>query len=211
MTSTSALRKLSAAFLLGAFALSACGGGTPTAAPTSGTPTSAASTPAVTPPPATDAPATDAPATEAPATSAPGADPADDLAIAAPYTFQPLDENIAALFETQMQQSLGSMAGVFEIGFRSAVRDGQTEAWVIVMRFPDLPITAKALLDQIAQGASQGGGSVESTTLGGEPARIISAQGQALVVSLAGNSVVMTVGTAKKATINVATAIAEAN
>ena len=206
MTSTSALRKLSAAFLVGAFALSACGG-SPSPAPTSGTPTSVATTPA----PATDTPTTAAPPSEAPASTAAGEDPAEDLSIGGGYTFEELDENIAALFETQMQQSLGSMAGVFEIGFRSAVKDGQTDAWVIVMRFPDLPITAKALLDQIAEGATQGGGTVESTTLGGEPARVISSQGQALVVSLAGDAVVMTVGTAKKATIDVATAIAEAN
>jgi hypothetical protein len=202
------------ALISAAFVLSACGGTTPTAAPSSG----AATTPPVTTAPASEAPATEAPATEAPATEAPateepatGEDPMDDLQIAAPYEFAPLDETIARLFEDQMERSLGEMAGAFDIGFRSANRGGETDAFVIAMRFPDLPITTKKLIETMADGMTASGGSVETVQIGGEPAKVVSVQGQTLVISAVGRVIIMSVGTAKKATVNVATAIAEAN
>ncbi len=203
------LGRVGLALISAAFVLSACGGTTPTAAPTS----AAATTPPATAAPATEAPATEAPATEAPATEAPttGEDPMEDLQIDAPYEFAPLDETIAQLFETQMEQSLGEMAGAFDIGFRSANRNGETDAFVIAMRFPDLPITTKKLIETMADGMTASGGSVETIDVDGEPAKVISVQGQTLVISAVGKVIIMSVGTAKKATVNVATAIAEAN
>jgi len=206
------LRKGVATLLIGASAIGACGGGAPTVAPSTATGTQAAPSTPSTPPPTT-LPGTSEPsaAATAPSSSGSAVDPADDLKIAAPYTFTPLDENMAALFETQMQTSLGAMASVFSFGFRSAVKDGQTDAFVIVMRFPDLPMSPKQLLDQIAGGATTSGGSVEEIKIGGESARLVSTQGQALVISLVGNDVIMTVGTSKKASLDVAEAIAAAN
>jgi hypothetical protein len=69
------------------------------------------------------------------------------------------------------------------------------------------------MLDQVSEGAAASGGmEVEETTIGGEPARVISAQGQALVVTILGNEIVMVVGfRSKKSTVDVATALAEAN
>jgi hypothetical protein len=194
------------ALLIGAFALSACGGGgTTTLAPSTAAVTSPAPTTAATTPPATTA------ATDAPATTGPAGDPADDLEIAAPYELEPLDENLAAAFVSAMEGSLGSMGDLIEFGFRSAVEDGNAAAWVIVVRFPDLPITNKQMLDQIAEGAS-GSGTVEELTIAGEPARVISAQGQSLVVTLVEDDVVMVIGfISKKVTVDVTRALIEAN
>lgn len=206
MTSLSAPRKANVALLIGAFALSACGGGgTTTLAPSTAAVTSPAPTTAATTPPATTA------ATDAPATTGPAGDPADDLEIAAPYELEPLDENLAAAFVSAMEGSLGSMGDLIEFGFRSAVEDGNAAAWVIVVRFPDLPITNKQMLDQIAEGAS-GSGTVEELTIAGEPARVISAQGQSLVVTLVEDDVVMVIGfISKKVTVDVTRALIEAN
>lgn len=206
MTSLSAPRKASVALLIGAFALSACGGGgTTTLAPSTAAVTSPAPTTAATIPPATTA------ATDAPATTGTAGDPADDLEIAAPYELEPLDENLAAAFVSAMEGSLGSMGDLIEFGFRSAVEDGNAAAWVIVVRFPDLPITNKQMLDQIAEGAS-GSGTVEELTIAGEPARVISAQGQSLVVTLVEDDVVMVIGfISRKVTVDVTRALIEAN
>ena len=212
MTSRNKLGRLGLISISAALVVSACGGNTPTAAPT----TAAATTPPVTSAPATEAPVTAAPATEAPATEAPATvdptvDAADDLKIAAPYTLEPLEEQIAKLFVDAMKLSAGEMADLFQFGFRTATRNGQTEAWVIVMAFPDLPITSRQLLDQIVNASAAGQGDVEKLTIGGEPARVLKRNGQAMVIMLNGDELLMIVGTARNATVNVAKAIAEAN
>jgi hypothetical protein len=211
VTSLSGLRNASVALLIGTFALSACGGvGTTTPALSTAAVTSPVPTMAVTTAPATTEPTTAA--TGAPATLDAAVDPADDLEIAAPYSLEPLDERLAAAFVTAMEQSLGGMADVFEIGFRSAVKDGDSQAWVIVMRFPDLPITNEMLLDQISEGASGGGSTVEEVKIAGEPARIVSAQGQSFVVTLVGDDIVMVIGfISKNVSVDVTRALIEAN
>jgi hypothetical protein len=209
LTSLSAPRKACVALIIGAFALSACGGGNPSPAPSTATAASVAPTVAATPPPATTEPTT---APTVAATTAPAGDPSANLKIAAPYSLEPLDEQLAAAFVSAMEGSLGAMGDLIEFGFRSAVKDGNTAAWVIVVRFPDLPMTSKQLLDQISEGASGGGNTVEEITIGGEPARVVSAQGQAMVVTLVGDDIVMVIGfISKKSSIEVATALVEAN
>ena len=211
LTSLSALRKAGVALLIGAFALSACGGGgTTTTAPSTAAVTSPAPTTAVTTAPATTEPT--AATTDAPASLDPAVDPADDLEIGAPYTFRPLDEQLAAIFVTAMEQSLGEMADVFQIGVREAVKDGDSTAYVIVMRFPDLPIAGKAFLDAAAEGATQSGGTVESREIAGESVRIVEAQGQTIVMTLLDNDLVMVISLlGKPQGVGVATAIIEAN
>ena len=209
MTSLSAPRKASVALLIGAFALSACGGGgTPTPGPSTATVTSPAPSTAATTPATTEPPA----ATDVPATGGAVVDPADDLAIAAPYTLEPLDEQIAAMFVNAMKQSVsGDNANLVQFGFRTAAKAGTTEAWVIVMGFPGLPIAGNALLDKITDSATAGGGTVDELTIGGKSARYLEQGGQSLVLMLNGDELLMIVGTAKKATVDVAKAIAEAN
>lgn len=209
MISLSAPRKASVALIIGAFALSACGGGTPSPAASTATVTSPVPTVAATA--AADTLEPSAAASAAPATLDPSVDPAEDLQIAPPYSLDPLDEQIAQMFVTAMKQSAGEMGDLFQFGFRSATRAGQTEAWVIVMGFPDLPITSKALLDQIVEAATSGGGTAETVTIGGEEARVLSQGGQAIVVMLNGDELLMIVGTERKATVDVAKAIGEAN
>ena len=199
------------ALIIGAFALSACGGGNPTSAPSTAAGTPAAPSTAATTPPASSTTVTLPPASTAPTQGA-KVDPADDLKIAAPYTLAPLNEQIAAVFVQAMEKSIsGEMAALVQFGFRTATRDGATQAWVIVMGFPGLPIGGTQLLDQIVQAAKSGGGSVEELTIGGEPARLLEQGGQSFVIMLNGDELLMIVGTAKKATLDVAKAIAEAN
>jgi hypothetical protein len=209
LTSLSAPRKASVALLIGAFALSACGGGTPSPAASTGGAASAGPTTAATTPVSTEPSAA---ATDVPATGGAAVDPADDLKIAAPYTLEPLDEQIAAMFVNAMKQSVsGENANLVQFGFRTAAKDGTTEAWVIVMGFPGLPIAGNALLDKITESATAGGGTVEDLTIGGNSARYLEQGGQSLVLMLNGDELLMIVGTAKKATVDVAKAIGEAN
>jgi hypothetical protein len=200
----SAPRTASVALLIGAFALGACSGTTPSPAPSTAAVASPAPTVAATAEPS-------AAVTDAPDTTAPAGDPADDLEIAAPYALEPLDENLAAAFVSAMEGSLGSMGDLIEFGFRSAVKDGDAAAWVIVIRIPDLPITNEQMLDQVAEGASASG-TVEELTISGEPARVISAQGQSMVVTLVGDDIVMVIGfISKNVTVDVTKALIDAN
>jgi hypothetical protein len=212
MTSLSALRKSSAAFISVAFVAAACGGGTPSMAPSTAAGTAAAPTTGATAPPASSALVTLPPGTEPPASEAPGVDPSAELEIAAPYTLAPLDEALAATFINAMKGSLGQMADVFSVGVRSAVKNGATTSWVIVMRFPELGVGEEALLDGAAAGAA-GTGNVEKTTIGGSPVRIIEAQGSAITLTVNGNDLVMVVPLlgGKKEAVAVITAIIEAN
>lgn len=213
MTSLSALRKASVALIVGAFAVSACGGTTPTAAPSTAAGTAAPPSVAVTSPPASTPPVvTLPPASEPPATQEPDVDPSAELEIAAPYQFAPLDENLAQTFIQAMEASLGQMADVFDVGVRSAVKDGATTSWVIVMRFPELGVGEKALLDGAASGAA-GGANVEKMNIGGKPVRVIEAQGSAITITVNGNDLVMVIPLlgGKKEAIAVITAIIEAN
>lgn len=211
LTSLTAVRKASVALLIGAFALSACGGGTATSAPSSGgagsaPPTTGATTPPVTPPPPSVT------ATQGAPTQGAKVDPADDLKIAAPYTLDPLSEQIAGVFVKAMEQAVsGPMADVVQFGFRTATKDGATQAWVIVMAFPGVPIGGSALLDQIVEGATAGGGTAKEIKVGGKDARLVEQGGQAFVIMVNGDEFLMIVGTAKAATLDVAGALAEAN
>ena len=211
MTSLLPARKAAVALLIGTFALGACGGGTPTTAPPSAAASAAAPSTAATTPPASEPPASQPAASGPVATLDPSVDPAEDLQIAAPYTLDPLDEQIAGIFVNAMKSSAGPMADLFQFGFRTASRNGQTEAWVIVMAFPDVPMSSEQLLDQFSSAATSGGGSVEDIKVGGESAKLIEQGGQAIVLMLNGNEVLMVVGTAKKATLDVAKALGEAN
>ena len=214
MISLSALRKSSVALMILTFVVAACGGGTPTGAPPStATGTQAAPSTAASAPPSSQSVVTLPPGTDAPpASGGPAVDPADDLKIAAPYTLAPLDEQIAAIFVQAMQGSLtGPMANVVQFGFRTAMKDGATKAWVIVMGFPGIPIGGGAMLDQIANAATQGGGTVEDLKVGGKDARLIEQGGQAFVMMIVGDELLMVVGQVKKDTVDTAKALAEAN
>ena len=215
MTSLGALRKASVGLLVGAFAVSACGGGTPTTAPSAGAATQGApSTAATTPPASSGGLITLPPSSNAPASTEPGVDPSDELEIAAPYTFAPLDENLAATFIQAMESSLGQMADVFDVGVKSAVKDGSTTAWVIVMRFPELGIGEEQLLEGAASGAAGGSGvNVEKTKIGGKSVRIIEAQGSAITLTVSGSDLVMVIPLlgGKQEAVAVITAIIDAN
>ena len=215
MTSLTALRKASVALIIGAFALSACGGTTPTTGPTSAGAGSVAPTTAATTPPATSSLVTLPPSSDAPpATSGPAADPAVDLEIAAPYSLEPLDENVAAMFVSIMEQSIGNSAGAFDLGIRSVTKGGpQPVAIVVVMSFDDLPVGVEVLLDATAGAASGQGGTVDSRDIAGAPVRIIETQGQTVVFTVVGEDLLMVVAMngEKKDNVDVTTAILEAN
>lgn len=213
MISLSALRKSGVALMILTFVVAACGGGSPTVAPSTATATQAAPpSTAATAPPSSQAVVTLPPGTDAPSSGGAAVDPADDLEIAAPYTLDPLDEQIAGVFVTAMEQAIsGPMADVVQFGFRTAMKDGATQAWVIVMAFPGVPIGGSALLDQIVQSATAGGGTAKEIKVGGKDARLMEQGGQSFVIMVNGDEFLMIVGTAKDATLDTARALAEAN
>jgi hypothetical protein len=213
LTSLTRLRNASVALIIGAFALSACGGPTASTTPTSPAATSAAPTTAATTPPATTPPVITLPPSTAAPTGGAKVDPADDLEIDAPYALDPLDEAIAGFFVTAMEQSLGSLADVFDVGVRSATKGGEAVAFVIVMGFPDLPVGMNALLDGAAQGAAGSGGTVETRNIGGQDVRIVEVQGQTFVLMVIDDELVMVIAQSftKKDSVDVATALIGAN
>ena len=221
MTSPSALRTGCVALAVVASVLGACGGGNPTSAPsTAGERTFAPISTAATSPPASPTLITLPPGTPkpsaVPSTSEPGVDPSADLDIAAPYTFAPLDEALADVFVQAMKSSLGDLSDAFDVGVRSAVKNGVTTSWVIVMRFPDFGFEPRTLLDLAATGASSGGGEVkvDKVKIGGEPVRIIEAQGSAISIAVVGTTdlvMVIPLFGGKKEAVAVITAIIEAN
>jgi hypothetical protein len=213
LTSLTRLRNASVALIIGAFALSACGGPTASTAPTSPAATSAAPTTAATTPPATTPPVITLPPGTAAPTGGAKVDPADDLEIDAPYSLDPLDEAIAGFFVTAMEQSLGSLADVFDVGVRSATKGGEAVAFVIVMGFPDLPVGMNALLDGAAEGAAGSGGTVETRNIGGQDVRIVEVQGQTFVLMVIDDELVMVIAQSftKKDSVDVATALIGAN
>jgi hypothetical protein len=213
LTSLSAPRKASVALLIGAFALSACGGNPPSPAASAARGASPAASVAGSTPPSSSAPSADA--TAAPSAGGSAVDPADDLEIAAPYALAPLNEQATALFNAFIEQSSASVGDVFDVGYRAVTKDGgaQPVAVVIVMSFTGLPVTAEALLDGVAQGSAGAGGSVESQTIGGAPVRIVEAETQTIVMTVVGDELVMAIATSrtKKDSVDVATAVIEAN
>jgi hypothetical protein len=216
MTSLSALRRASVALIVPALIVAACGGGTPTAAPSAVAATAPSQTFAPSAPPATTPPVvTLPPSSAAPTTAQPGVDPSADLEIAAPYTLAPLDEAFGELFVQAMRSAMGDMADVFDVGLRSAVKNGSTTSWIMVMRFPDFGFDAKTLLDLAATGAAGGQDvQVEKDNIGGIPVRIIESQGSAVVVTVLGSSdlvMVIPLLGGKKEAVAVTTALIEAN
>ncbi len=79
------------------------------------------------------------------------------------------------------------------------------------MGFPGIPIGGGAILDQIVAAATSGGGTVEELKISGKDARLVEQGGQAFVLMINGDELLMIVGTAKKATVDTGKAIGEAN
>jgi hypothetical protein len=202
LSAKAALDRARVAVLAGVFVVSACGGNAATTAPTVLPTTEQTVAPTATPE-VTVAP------TVLPSPSA-AIDPMDDIKIDAPYAFQPLDEALAQVFISAMEKSLGSMASVFHVGVRSAVKGTTSVAFVIGMDFPDLPTTDLALLDGAAAGAA-GQGTVEKQTILGQPVRVVNTNGQAAVLTIVNHNLVMAIGSSKTEGIAVITAIISAN
>ena len=207
------------AALVGAIAVTACGGIPPTAAPiapvTAPPQTFAPTLPPVTPPPAvtiTLPPTASTPGSSgapAPASSA-GVDPSADLKIGPPYTFEPLDPALANVFIAAMEDSLGTMSSLFQVGVKSAVENGQSAAWVIVMAFPDIPIRGDTLLDAAAQGAA-GQGEVEKLEVAGQAVRIIESEGIFSVLTMIDDELVMAISGKRSDGVAVIASIIESN
>ena len=139
-----------------------------------------------------------------------GVDPSDELEIGAPYSFEPLDQDLAKVFIDSMEQSLGSMADFFEVGVKSAVVDGRSAAWVIVMRSPDIPVSGRVLLDAAAEGAAAGA-KIEERQIEGHPVRIVKSEGIYSVMTVVDGALIMVLSGVKADGVEVATAILKAN
>jgi len=206
MTGQGSIARLGLVLIGAALVVGACGGGGPTQAATQAVTTTGV--------PATAAPPTVTPVVTPAATVAPtaAADPMDDMAIAAPYSFEPLDPVLANVFIDAMEQSMGSMAAVFSVGVRSAVQDGDTKAWVVVVEAPDLPISALAMLNGAATGAAGEEGTIEKQTIEGAPVRIVTSPTTIAALTVIGDDkLVMCIAVSKSAAVNVITAVLKAN
>jgi hypothetical protein len=208
MTSHPKLGRIGLTLMLGALVAGACGG--PSVSP--------AATAVVTPAPQTFAPTPTAVAVTPAATVAPSAsavDPSDDLEIGAPYAIEPMEPALAEMFITAMQNSLGELAPLLQVGAKSAVVDGDTVAWIIAMRIPDLPISETALLDGAAEGGAGTTGTIEEITIDGHDVRVIEnvTGGTTLysVLAMVDGDMVMTIGAVKADCINVMTSLLSSN
>lgn len=184
-----------AAVIVAALVVAACGA-TPTPAPTpSPSPTLA---PSPTPSP-----------TSAPSPS-PLPDPSEGLAIAPPYSLEPIEPTIGAALDAAMRTALGSMAGVVEVGARTAAKGGETASYVVVMRIPGVPVSSPAFLDGVAAGMAGTSGKVTSKTILGTAVRVVSASTGGGVVFVLGDRIIMVLGAAEAVEVAVATAIIQA-
>jgi hypothetical protein len=130
--------------LIAAFVVAACSPAAPSA---SAVPTS---TVAPTPTEAPSTPPSAAPSA-APSASAAIKDPTVDLAIAAPYQLVALDPVAEASIRQQITGSLGSFAGIFDIGIRQVMANGALSGFAMVMAFPT------GVLSETAYKAALGG------------------------------------------------------
>lgn len=210
MSSNSRLGPASLVLASAAFLVGACGASAPSATPiVTAAPTA---TPLVTPAPTPTPTPTPTPApTPVPSpTAAAAIDPANDLRIAAPYTLEPLGDALGALFVEAMKESMGSFGDVFQVGVRSAVKDGDTVAWVVAVRFADLPMSDIALLDGAAAGAA-GDNDIEKRKILDRPVRIIRSEGLYGALTVLGDDLVFAMAEAKADAVGAITAIIKAS
>jgi hypothetical protein len=155
--------RLAAALLGVVLAAAACGGSTPTPAPATPSPTAAptptptpVATPTPTPAPTPTPTPTPAPTPTPSPSPSPSIDPANGLAIGAPYTLTALDPATAAAVQHAIESGMGSFASLFHIGIRQVSKAGSTDGIVMVMLFPAGTLndsTYKAALGGITGGA----------------------------------------------------------
>jgi hypothetical protein len=200
-----AVRGGAIALIVVAFVAAACGSNatpSPTAGPTPVPTPTAAPTPV---PTATPAPT---PTPIPSPTAAP--DPAIGLKIAAPYTLSPLEPAIAAALDTLVKTSLGSMAAIVEFGGRTADKDGITQAFVLVIRIPGVPMSSPAFIDSVASGMAGSGGKVAKKTVLGTSVRVVTGPSSGIVF-ISGDKVIMCVGATTTINLAVVTALIKAN
>ena len=186
------------AVALAALVVAACGAAaTPVPSPTPSPSPTVAPTPSPTPTPA--------------ASPSPLPDPSEGLAIAAPYTLEPVEPAIGAALDAAMRSALGSMATVVQVGARTAATGGVTASYVVVMRIPGVPMSSPAFLDGLATGVAGEGGKYASKTILGTSVRVVSARSGGMVVFITGDRIVIVVGAADAVELAVATAIIQAN
>src|SRR5207245_1798326 len=139
-------------------------------------------------------------------------DPAAGLAIAAPYTLAPLPAAIETGLEAAMSQAMGALSAAVEVGARTADKDGASQAYVLGMRIPGVPVTSPTFLDSVATGAAGTSGVVTKTTVGGHDVRVVTAaSGTAQLVFILGDRIILIAGGSKDSELAVTAALVSAN
>ena len=205
------LAGLPTAILAALLAVVACGTSvaspspTPTPAPTASPSPTPAPTPSPTPTPA--------PTAAAAPTPTPKVDAAEGLKIADPYTLATLDPVQSAAFEAGIEQGLGAMAGVMQLGVRQIEKDGSPAGLVLVMDFPGLGITEQpGFLAAIAGGmAGSASAKVTTKTILGQPVAFVASDLATWAVYKHGEGVIAVYANNAASATAMVTAVIKAN
>jgi hypothetical protein len=126
------LRGLGALLIVTAIAVVGCAGAaTPTPSPSPSPSPSPVPSPSPSPSPLASA---------SPSPSASADDPAEDVAIAAPYTLEELPAELASQLESGITGALASsgLGSMIQVGGRQISKDGQAEGFLLVVAVPPL-------------------------------------------------------------------------
>ena len=202
------IRLAAVAFALAA-TLAACGSTTASVAPSPSptvapTPTPTA-TPAPTPSPTPEP--TEEPTPEPTGTQGAIIDPTDDLAIAAPYMLSPLQGGVGDLFRDALEQQLGAMAGLINLGAVNVSREGASVGFLLALDLVNIPGSGtEQFTESLIQGASAGG-EVRTEEIDGTTVSIIEQQGQAFAVHQQGTLVIFSYGNDADGSLAIAEAL----
>jgi hypothetical protein len=188
--------------------LAGCGGSAATPSP-SPTPT-AAPTPTPTPEP-TPTPTPEPTATPAP-TATPRVDPAADYKIADPYALTELDPIASAAFEAGIEQGLGSMASIMQVGVRQVDKDSTPIGLLLVMRFPGGTfVDQPGFIESVAGGMAGGTGKLTKISVSGVPVEVVTGGEAVWGVYKDGDGVVAVYGSSTTEVRSLVTAVIDAN
>lgn len=139
------------------------------------------------------------------------ADPAEGLAIAAPYTLTTLDPLLEASFRQQFTASLGALSSLIGIGARQVASNGSLVGYVLVIGFPT-GIMNDAQYQSIVDGiASSSAVTFQKTTVSGVEVSSGSMATGGIGLYRAGDNVIITITPTASNLTEVTTALVTAN
>jgi hypothetical protein len=140
-----------------------------------------------------------------------GLDPIANLSIAAPYTFEPLDAAQAAQIQ-QIQNGLGAMATIVQIGARMVKKSDTSAGLLLGMAFPGVPLDSAALVDSVVGGAAgKAGGTMTTRTIGGQQVRLVEGPTTSIAGYPRAGTIVLAYGRSLSEAVGIITAVIDAS